>query len=140
MKRFSVAATILVLILTASQSIAETLNVIVSKESSVDTISKADLKRIYLSKRNTFPNGDSAVPLDQLEQEEAFALFYQKATGKSIEQVHAYFGELFFTGRGQAPKQVPKEEIEKLVASDPTMIGYVLGDVSSDAVKVIISF
>lgn len=119
---------------------AQTINVIVSRNAPIDNLKTSDLKRIYLSKRNTFPNGGQVIPLDQPEDSAAFAQFYEKAIKKSQQQLRAYRSQLIFTGKGQPPKQVSQEELVNLVAENPATIGYVVGNVSSKAVKVILSF
>ncbi len=134
---FSCAAVVLSTALMPSAVFAESISVIVSAKSSVDSLTEKDVKRIYLAKRDDFPNGDPVVPLDQKGSSSAFEAFYRGIAKKSLDQLQAYRSRLVFTGKGQPPKQVADSEIVKLVAENPSTIGYVVGDVSSADVKVV---
>ncbi|MFL0798155.1 MAG: phosphate ABC transporter substrate-binding protein [Cellvibrionaceae bacterium] len=133
----SCVAALVSTVLLPSITFAESVSVVVSAKSSVDSLTENDVKRIFLAKRDDFPNGDPAIPLDQEEGSSAFEAFYRNVVKKSSDQLQAYRSRLVFTGKGQPPKQMAANEIEKLVAQNPSVIGYITGDVTSAGVKVV---
>lgn len=61
--------------------------------------------------------------------------------GKSASQLKSYWSKLVFTGKGTPPQEVSSEdEIKKLVASNPNMIGYIDAANVDSSVKVALTF
>ncbi|XQW85710.1 phosphate ABC transporter substrate-binding protein [Thalassotalea piscium] len=102
--------------------------------------SQSDLKKIFLGKSKSFPDGAPAVPLD-LSSGEVRTEFVTKVLSKSESQVKAYWSKRIFTGKGQPPKALDSEaEVIKLVSETPNLIGYVSDGAVTDAVKVLAKF
>jgi ABC-type phosphate transport system substrate-binding protein len=113
---------------------------VVSSKSSVTALTKNQVVDIFLGKTSRFPDGEQAVPLDQVEGSAARDEFYMKFTGKSAAQIKAHWSKIIFTGRGQPPKEVPNSaEVKKLVVQNPRAVGYIERSSVDGTVRVILS-
>jgi ABC-type phosphate transport system substrate-binding protein len=132
-----IAPTILALALAATPSMADVV-IVVSSKSTVTALSKGQVIDIFLAKSVRFPSGSPAVPIDQIEGAAARNEFYMNFSGKSAAQIKAYWSKIIFTGRGQPPKAVSSgEEIKKLLAQNPSAIGYIDRSLVDDSVKIL---
>ena len=99
---------------------------VVSVKSPITVLTRGQVADIFLGRSTRYPNGDQAVPIDQLESSVARDEFYARFTGKLPAQVKAHWSKVIFTGRGQPPPEAPTEtELKRRLASDPHAIGYV---------------
>lgn len=129
--------TLTVLLLASFHASAVTVIVHPSNTASLD---KKALKKVFLGKSKTFPDGVQAVPID-LSSGEARTQFIKNVLGKSESQIKAYWSKLIFTGKGQAPKAMASEaEVLELISQNPSLIGYVSDGAVTDAVKVLAKF
>jgi ABC-type phosphate transport system substrate-binding protein len=113
---------------------------VVSSKSPVTALTKNQVVDIFLGKTSRFPDGEQAVPIDQVEGSVARDEFYTKFTGKSAAQIKAHWSKIIFTGRGQPPKEVPNSaEVKKLVVQNPRTIGYIERSLVDGTVRVILS-
>jgi ABC-type phosphate transport system substrate-binding protein len=109
--------------------------------SNADSISEADIVRIFLGKSKSFPGGAAAVPVNQAEGSAVTEEFNQKVIKKSGSQLKAYWSKLVFTGKGTPPKEVANDaEVIDLVANNPNMIGYIDASQVNGGVKVVAKF
>lgn len=123
--------------LCAGAAVADVV-VVVSARSPVTALSKNQVADIFLGKTALLPDGEQAVPIDQAEGSSAHDEFYSKFTGKSAAQIKAHWLKLTFTGRGQPPKYVSSSiEVKKLVAENPSAIGYIEQNMVDDSVRVL---
>jgi ABC-type phosphate transport system substrate-binding protein len=103
--------------------------VVVSAENPVERLSRAELADIYLGKMNSFPNGGSAVPVDQRENSPTHEQFYGRYLGRSPAQIRAHWSKLIFSGRGQPPRTVAGDKaMAEFVAGNHHAIGYLSPD------------
>jgi ABC-type phosphate transport system substrate-binding protein len=113
---------------------------VVSSKSPVTALTKNQVVDIFLGKTSRFPDGEQAIPIDQVEGSAARDEFYTKFTGKSAAQIKAHWSKIIFTGRGQPPKEVPNNaEVKKLVVQNPRTIGYIERSLVDGTVRVILS-
>lgn len=113
--------------------------VIVNPANPLASLSKEDVKRIYLGKDTSFPSGDKAEPADQTEGTTTRGKFYAAVVEKSDAQVKAYWSQMIFTGKGTPPSVVGNDAaIKKWVAEHKDGIGYVDGSVVDGSVKVLL--
>ncbi len=104
-------------------------------------ISEDDVKRIFLGKLKTFPDGTSVLPVNLSNSDSIREEFDDKALGKSASQIKAYWSKLVFSGKGNPPKEVDSQkEILQLVKDNPAVIGYVNASSVPAGVKVIAKF
>lgn len=129
----------LALSLSTGMAAAEVVAV-VSAKSQVTALSKDQVVDIFLGKSSRFPDGSSAVAIDQIEGSAARDEFYLKFAGKSAAQLKAHWSKIIFTGRGQPPREVSNGiAVRKLLAENPNVIGYIELSQVDGSVKVVLS-
>lgn len=124
--------------LLAVQAVAEVA--IIVHPGNTSAITKEEVQRIFLGKKNTFENGKSATPFN-LTADSVRAEFDTRMLDKSSSELRSYWSKLVFTGKGTPPAELatPAEMIAK-VATDPNAIGYVDAATVTDSVKVALTF
>jgi hypothetical protein len=96
---------------------------------------KDHLADLYLGKAFDFK------PLDLPEGSPLRDQFYRKATERDAAQVKATWSRIVFSGKGQAPKELPDSAaVKKAVAADPKAVGYIEKSAVDGSVKVIATF
>ena len=132
-------AWIVLTLLTLSSPIASAeVVVIVNPASKQGSIGDDDIKRIFLGKVKSFPNGEAATPVDQSEGTSARERFYSNLIGKSEAQLKAYWSQLIFSGKGTPPKTVGNDqETKDWVAKNHGGIGYVDKSVADNSVTIV---
>jgi hypothetical protein len=96
-------------------------------------VSKDIVSDVFLGKSQAF------TPIDQPEGSPIYAEFYRKATGRDVAQVKATWARLVFSGKAQAPRQLPDAAaVKKAVAADPKAVGYIEKSAVDASVKVLL--
>ena len=117
---------------------SKTVVVIASAASPVSKLDKEQVANLFLGKSSSYPDGSAAVPIEQTDGSTAHEEFHKNVTEKSASQLKSYWSKMIFSGKGTAPKEVANNtELLKLVAANPTMIGYVDKNALDKSVKVI---
>lgn len=138
MTRRLLALALLATGLDAIPAAAQDVVPVVSARSPVTSLSSSQVADIFLGKTARFPDGTQAVPIDLDEDSPARERFYARYTGKSPAQVKAHWSKLVFTGRGQPPRQAASSaEARKLVAENPSAIGYIDSSQVDSSVRVL---
>ena len=103
MIRIKLAATFLACVISflSTHSVAD-VAVIVNPNSSVSELDDKWLGAIFLGKKKKFPDGSSAVPIEQQPGTSARDKFNEKIIKKNEGQLRGYWSQLIFTGRGMA--------------------------------------
>jgi ABC-type phosphate transport system substrate-binding protein len=115
--------------------------VVIVHPSNADAVDKKVVENIFLGKTKTFPGGAQAVPVNMEESQGLRGEFDNKVLGKSSSQLKSYWSQKVFTGKGTPPKEVASiDEMIKLVASNPNIIGYIDSSQANDSVKVVTEF
>lgn len=106
-----------------------------------NTMSEDDISRIFLGKKKAFPDGSEAIPVDQNDGSMNRSAFIATVLKKNDQQIKAYWAQLLFTGKGTPPKEVGSSaDVKKLIAQNPSLIGYIdTADVDA-SVKVVFQF
>lgn len=118
-------------------SMAE-IAVIVHPSASFNSMTEDDIARIFLGKSKRFPNGNQAVPVNQLEGLVTRDKFNEAICKKNASQYKTYWSQLVFTGKGTPPKDVGDDAAVKAqVAANPKAIGYVDASAVDSSVKVV---
>ena len=129
---------LLVLLIFAPTFAVADIAVIVSPANDSATLKNDVIKKIFLGKSKTFPNGFKAVPLDQDKGSKTRNAFYQAITQKNAAQIKIYWSRLIFAGQGTPPLSIGAgEDVIKLVGSNPNMVGYVDASLVDDSVRVV---
>jgi ABC-type phosphate transport system substrate-binding protein len=111
---------------------------VVSPQNPTTTLSRKEVSNIFLGKTNRFPNGQPAVPIDQAEGSQPRQEFYRNVSNQQPADLKAYWSRMIFTGRGQPPMVVDRDEqVKKALAGRPTGIGYIDRTSVDDTVKVL---
>jgi ABC-type phosphate transport system substrate-binding protein len=113
---------------------------VVSSKSQITTLSKNQIMDIFLGKRTRFPDGSSAIPIDQAEGSAARDQFYTRLADMSPAQVKAFWARIIFTGRGQPPRTVATGlEAKRLLIADPNAISYIDQSLVDSSVRVVLA-
>ena len=114
--------------------------VVISKDSTIQTLSPKYISKIFLSKTKEFPNGQKALVAD-LNLKEYREIFYKKICTKSIKQLKKYWTTLIFTGRGIPPKKINStDEIIMFINNNKNAISYLPKNLVNSNMKVVHEF
>ena len=113
--------------------------VVVNSSNTVTTLSRDSLSRIFLKKTTTWPNGQTAAPVDQATNTPSRRAFSRAILGRATDEVAAYWNQMIFSGRGlPPPTKASDSEVLAFVRDSPNAIGYVAGDAKlGEGVKVL---
>lgn len=128
--------TFAVLFSCSSLSFASDMLIIVNKGVSVSSVTKDELKRIYLGKMSRWENGDKVnfclLETNLLED------FTNNYLNYSAVNFFKYWKKRVFTGQGSMPPFFAKDEgVVNFVANTKGGIGFVPQNANTDSVKVI---
>ena len=104
---------------------AQDVVLVVHQDSSIETISRADLRNIFFGKKTEWNNGEEVRPimLKPGALHSAFLKFYLKRTNT---QFNIYWKRMIFSGKGVPPKSFKTEdEMLAFIKENKGMIGYV---------------
>jgi hypothetical protein len=136
--RIELASLVFTLNLAFSTASADVVAV-VSAVSPIGALSRTEVVDVFLGKRTRFPDGTSAVPIDQTEGSSVRKDFYSKFAAMSQAQLKAFWSKIIFTGRGQPPRDVATEaELKKLLLANPSAIGYMDQSMVDSSLKVVL--
>ena len=114
--------------------------VVVSSRSSVKSLTAEQTTKIFLGKVVTFPNGQTAFPIDQPEGSAVRDEFYAKVAHKNSSQLTAYWAKVIFTGDGRPPKLLADNvAVRKAIAGNPNAIGYIDKSAVNRSVRVVLA-
>lgn len=84
------------------------------------SMTKVQVANIYLGRRFDLK------PIDLPDGVPLRATFYRAAADADLTQVRSAWARIIFTGRGEAPRELPDAAaVKKAVASNPRAIGYI---------------
>jgi len=116
---------------------ANTLAVIVSQKSNINTISEKELSRIFLSKTKSFPNGQKSITIE-LNNEKYQSIFYKKISNKNLKQLKKYWLKMIFTGLAMPPKKVNSiPMLIDFIKANPNAISYIPIEHVNETTKII---
>jgi ABC-type phosphate transport system substrate-binding protein len=103
--------------------------VIVNASNPIDTLTLADLKKIFLSERSRWDTGKAVAPVVQVAGTPERVAFLKIVCHMSDADFNKYFVQAAFTGKDVTPpKEVPTgREVKSVVASSPGAIGFIRG-------------
>jgi len=114
--------------------------VIANSANSEAALSAKQVKKIFLGKKNAFPGGSEAQPVDQKEGSATRDAFYQKVAGKNADTMKGYWTQMIFSGKASPPELVDDDAAVKAwVAGNKNGIGYVDKSVVDGSVKVLLT-
>lgn len=110
-------ATIILLTLSSAE-----VQIIASKSCKVSSMSKNDVKKLFLLKKRLV-DGKKIVVLDRTEAT-LYAKFIEQYLKKSSRKMRAYWVRMLFTGKVMPPKKVSLEELKMLSTKGTCHISY----------------
>ena len=126
----------LLLTLLTSLLKAQDIAVVASNSFDATKLSKAEIKRIFLSKTNYINN--KRIHVLEIKNTSYKRDFYKKVSGKSPVQLRSYWTTLIFTGKAQPPKQIKDmQELIQLLLKDSKAISYIPLDAVTKDMKVL---
>lgn len=132
----------LLILLTLLVSLSSYANIdVVVHPDNASAIDEEMVKKIFTGKAKAFADGTKAIPITQADGVALTDEFNTKVLNKSSSQLKAYWSKLVFTGKATPPKEAADDaEVLKLVASNPSLIGFVTKGSADGSVKVVQSF
>ena len=112
--------------------------IVVSTDSPITNLSRAELTDIYTGRMNSLSSGQKIVPIDQKENSSAYSRFYNDYLEFTVAQIKVHWSKLIFSGRGQPPRTVADEKaMAEFVAKHPNAIGYLSADQVDNKLRVV---
>lgn len=112
--------------------------IVVSTDSPITSLSRAELTDIYTGRMNSLSSGQKIVPIDQKENSSAYSEFYRDYLEYTVAQIKVHWSKLIFSGRGQPPRTVADEKgMAEFVAEHPNAIGYLSADQVNNNLRVV---
>lgn len=98
---------------------------IVNKDNPISSLTRSEVKKIFLGKKNYWPDGQR-IDVLLLKNSDVHHDFVYEVLNKSPRQLSMYWKQVLFSGAGIPPKTfTDPESLKALVASDPKAIGYI---------------
>ncbi|TDI43631.1 MAG: phosphate ABC transporter substrate-binding protein [Acidobacteria bacterium] len=108
--------------------------VIVNQANNVESLSKAEVSRLFLKKTLRWEAGGRVEPIDQSAASSVRVSFSSEVHGRSVDAVRAYWRKLLFKGKiAPPPTRATDSAILDFVANKANAIGYVSGDAAIGA-------
>ncbi len=134
----SIKALLIFLTILISNGVLAEIVVVVNKSNDIGQLSQREIIDIYMGRKQSFPNGKPALPLDQAAQSMIREDFYQSLVKKSPAQINAYWARLLFTGRASPPRIISDASVVlDAIEQNPSAIGYIDSSMLNDRVKVV---
>lgn len=119
--------------------------VIVNKANPVDTLTRQQIKQIFLGRLRRFPGVDQEMNVKDLAtNSDAYKDFYEHVIQMAPERLKRYRARYLFSGQGRLPKVIESQAtLLARIAQDKYAIGYVSLDQDvalSDNVRVIFEY
>lgn len=126
---------LIALTLLANLIFATDFAVIINKDNSQVSLSKADVKNIFLGKKTSWADGSAISPVVQ-DGGDAHSAFLKNIVNKSSSQFNIFWKKALFTGTGTPPKSVSGDAaVIDYIKNNPGAIGYVSSSSVNDGVK-----
>ncbi|MCG8686389.1 MAG: hypothetical protein MI892_16035 [Desulfobacterales bacterium] len=130
-------AMLMIISMFTSSAWSGSVKVITGAGTSMDSIDEGTIKKIFLGKTKSLPNGNK-VEFVTLKSGPAHDSFLKAYVKKSASQFKTYWKKQVFTGKGKSPKTFGSEtELAAYVAGKSDTIGYVSAGADLTGVKVL---
>jgi ABC-type phosphate transport system substrate-binding protein len=123
----------------ANARAADTLVVVVSTQSPVQSMTHKEVLALYTGRTRSFANGEAARPLDQPRDSAAREAFYRALTGMDLARINSYWARLHFTGQVRPPQAVADDKaLLQALRQDPSALGYLTHEPADPALRVVL--
>ncbi len=114
--------------------------VIVNKDNSAE-LDKLAVKKIFLGKQTSFPNGVAAKPIDLPREDASREAFVKDVLRRRESSLSSYWARMIFSSKGVPPRVVNSEDlVVQEVANNKQAIAYVDASKVSGDVRVLFTF
>ena len=113
---------LLILILFMISFLYADIQIISSPECRVETLSRHDVKNIFMLKEKSIE--DEPVTVLESSDHETYRFFVKKYLKKSIRKMKVYWTRMLFTGKKIPPKKFSSEELTLLDTNGSCYISY----------------
>ena len=112
--------------------------VIVNAGNHVESLTAADVSKVFLRKKTKWPDGRAIQPVDQIETSPVRRRFSDDLLRMDVPSVKGFWQEIVFSGRGEPPpERVSDADVIAYVKANPNAVGYVLRSAASADVNII---
>lgn len=116
------------------------LYVVMGTNSPLVQLTLQQIKNLFLGRLISLPNGGTALPIDQPEGSPLREAFYQQVANLSAAQAKAHWARLYFTGRGNPPREgSDSKEIKLWLNRTPNTISYIEKSALDNSVRVLLT-
>ena len=128
-----------ILMLTAAACSAHAGVIVVSKASSLHTMTPDEAQRVFTGRQHSL-QGQTVAALYQRSgpvRED----FNEKILGRTGPELSSYLAALIFTGRAVAPIEVANDDqVKQTLAANPGDVGYISDEAVDDSVRVLLKY
>ncbi|MDA8019023.1 MAG: phosphate ABC transporter substrate-binding protein [Thermoanaerobaculia bacterium] len=112
--------------------------VIVHPSSTVESLPKKEVSRMFLKRRTQWPDGGQVTPVDLPESSDIRRQFSRTVHGRGVDIIANYWVREIFSGKRVPPKQLKNAaQVVEFVRDNEGAIGYVNPGAVTDEVKVL---
>jgi ABC-type phosphate transport system substrate-binding protein len=113
------------------------LAVVVHRQSALSALTPRQAQDLFLGRTRMLPNNHAATPIDQASPLRGD--FYEKLTGRPLEQIDAYWARLTFTGQASPPRRVEDDQaVLQGVRENEDAIGYIDAAHADSSVRILL--
>lgn len=114
--------------------------IIANKSITVDSVTAAEAKKIFLGKKKSISGGGTIKLADLPIGNATRKKFYRSIVNKKEKQLKAYWAKITFTGKGYPPRIFDSDtEVMNWVAETTGAIGYVSGASVNNSVNILLT-
>ena len=112
------------------------VTIVVNNANPVDTLTMAELRRIFMKQQRLWAHGDTIVPVDWDAASQMRRVFSQIILGRSVREMAEYWVRQSVT-QGLAPPSTLSSDlaVARFVATVPGAIAYLSADAADRSVK-----
>ncbi|MBK5255321.1 MAG: substrate-binding domain-containing protein [Vicinamibacteria bacterium] len=141
-REFSYLAAFLMIlcpVLAPAQNYAVDYQVIINAENPTQSLTRDQLRKIFLKKMLKWDSGTPVVPVDQAANSPVRAVFTKIVHEKPVSAIASYWQQQIFAGREVPPAEKAGDAaVVAFVKANPGAIGYVTGGTSAAGIKPLI--
>jgi hypothetical protein len=115
------------------------IQILVSRRSVINTLTRQEAVAYFTGRTTTLPNGEPVQPLDLPLADPARETFYRLLTGMSVTQINSYWARLVFSGQIQPPRVVASEAaMADALRNNPNAVGYLVNRADEAPLRVVL--
>lgn len=113
--------------------------VVIGHPDGPDSLTRDQVRDLFLNRAQSLPDGQSAVPFELAEGHTTRQSFHSAVTGRNDAQLKSFWSQQVFTGRGQPPQEHGSvAAMISAVGSTPGAIGYAPASEVDDSVQILL--